>query len=97
MALGKQLAVLVTVGSLTPVPLFAASFSGKAYPLAVPGFVAASFLSPDFLCWKKKKNCCWYRKHNKTSYESLRRAAVGGHEVKPQFSEACLTNEDKAP
>lgn len=46
---------------------------------------------------KKKKNCCWYRKHNKTSYESLRRAAVGGHEVKPQFSEACLTNEDKAP
>lgn len=50
LALGKQLAVLVTVGSLTPVPLFAASFSGKAYPLAVPGFVAASFLSPDFLC-----------------------------------------------
>lgn len=29
--------------------------SSKAYPLAVPGFVAASFLSPDFLCWKKKK------------------------------------------
>lgn len=47
---------------------------------------------------KKKKNniCCRHRKHNKT-YESLRRAAVGGHAVKPQFSEVCLTNEDKAP